>query len=115
MNILSPTRIRSVPTKESLHVCASAAGRWLEVGNRLASADDSEVFATMLNRIEKIRKVPSGIRRSDLSHEIRLSDPTPMCASRALLTASTSSIAAASQRTAPSMKFVASPTWQRRT
>jgi hypothetical protein len=37
------------------------------------------VFATMLNRIEKIRKVPSGIRRSDLSHAIRLSDPTPMC------------------------------------
>ncbi len=68
VKFVRPVRIRSVSTQQCFDVRAKTVVHRLELGDGFPSADDGEVLAAMLDRVEEIGEVPSGVRSSDIRH-----------------------------------------------
>lgn len=60
--------------QQSLNLGASAGVYRIDLGHDLASADDREVFSSVLDRIEDVGEVSGSVGGAHLRHGIRLSD-----------------------------------------
>lgn len=73
--LISPSRIRSVPTENLLDLGSSSPAYGFKVRYGPATTNDRKALASMLDRIQQVSKVSSRLRCAYFSHKIRLSDP----------------------------------------
>lgn len=64
-----------MPSEQLLHVRPVALRHRRQACDGLASPDDREALASVLDGVEEVGKTPRRIGRCDLGHPIRLSDP----------------------------------------
>jgi len=60
--------------QQGFDLVAPAAVHRVELGDHLASADNREVLASVLDRVEDVGEVSGGVGSAHFRHEIRLSD-----------------------------------------
>ena len=68
--------------QQGFDLVTSGPVHWVEVGNRLASADDREVLASVLNRVKNVGEVAGRLGGAYFRHKIRLSDQAPISSPR---------------------------------
>lgn len=64
-----------MPSEQLLHVRPVALRHRFQACDCLASPDDREALASVLDGVEEVGEAPCRIGRCDLGHPIRLSDP----------------------------------------
>ena len=74
MEVAGPGWIGPVPLQERPDFGASAVMHRFELRDGLASSHDGEPLAPMLDGVEKVSEVSSGVGRRHIGHAIRLSD-----------------------------------------
>ena len=66
--IVGPFAIGMVSAQQRLDVSAKTVGYRFELGNGFPAAHDGEVLAAMLDGVEEISEVPSGVGSRDIGH-----------------------------------------------
>lgn len=63
-----------MPPQECLGVRSTASAERFQLSDRLASTNDDELLAPVLDGVEHVGEVASRVGRADLRHKVRLSD-----------------------------------------